>query len=613
MNLSLRRSLVLGLAAVLLASLLPAAWWLDRAIRHELEARAREDLALAPMRLADRDSARADALMMHAQEAARLPGLVRALADGDLARARAVVEAASRASGELPALADRVGRALLGPAPDPAMWAGIEAGHMPVAFLTDSTGALYVASFAPVMDDGVLVGAAGVSAPMDQVMAATLAGLTASEVSLVGRDGRVIASTLADTVARALAAAAGPGVGGGVREAAVAGGRYWLISAPLGGVARAVFAVDAGRELAVLPRLRRGAAVAGGLGLVLALLLGALMATALVRPVGSLAEAADRMAQGDFDAPLPRTRLPEVARVARAFERMRGALAARLAELEHANAELEQRERRLRALQSEMIQRDRLAAAGRLLAELAHEIRNPVANVRNCLEVIHRGSAERPELRRFADLAIDELLRMHELAEQMLDLNRPIDPGAARCDAADVVERVAALLSAGEQGSRWPTTTRVRRACTVSMAPDVLKQVLLSLVQNAREAMPDGGAVQVVVAPVGAGFVRIDVMDEGPGIDAAVLPRVFDPFFSTKDRAQGVGLGLFIAEGLVRRSGGRLAAANREDGAGARFTIELPTATSAEQRQPTGEAPPPPGEARPRGRRGGGAKKEEGA
>jgi signal transduction histidine kinase len=311
------------------------------------------------------------------------------------------------------------------------------------------------------------------------------------------------------------------------------------------------------------------------LALLLALALGGLTAAGIARPVVSLAEAADRLAEGDFDAPLPRSRSSEARRVTRAFERMRGALAARMGELARSNTELARREERLQALQSEMIQRDRLAAAGRLVAELAHEIRNPVANVRNCLEVIRRGLGDAPQVARFADLAIDELLRLHELAEQMLDLNRPMDPGATRCDPTDVVERVAALLEAGDGAGRWPTDTSGSASREVAVAPDVLKQVLLSLAQNAREAMPRGGRLEIRMSDAPGG-VRIEVLDEGSGLTPEVLPRVFDPFFTTKGDVHGVGLGLFIAEGLLRRIGGQLTALNRPAGQGACFRIDLP-------------------------------------
>ncbi len=581
---SLRDGLLLGLGTALLVSLVPAGWWLDHSFSRELEARAREDLALAPMRLADRDASRGDALMMHAQEVAALPGLGAALAGDDRSRALRVLVEGGTPPGEAPVLVAAGGEAWMGPFPGAALLEATRAGKAPVGFVLDGD-ALYALSVAPVTDDGRTVGAAGVAVPMDQSSAATLAGLTAADVVLAAPSGRVLATTLDDSVAAAALAGVGaPGAAPAddeVRDVRAGGRRWWVVTAPLGGVARAVFAVDVAQELAVLPRLRRGAVAAGALGVGMVLLLGGLVAAGVARPVGSLARAADRLAEGDFDAPLPRSRLLEVARVTRAFQRMRSALASRLEELSRANAELAQREARLRALQAEMIQRDRLAAAGRLVAELAHEIRNPVANVRNCLEVVRRRAAGDPELVQFADLAIDELLRMHELAEQMLDLNRPLDPGAARCDPGDVVARVAELLRAGAQGERWPTTVEGGAHRTVAMAPDVLKQVLLSLVENARESMPGGGRVTIRLTEE-PGTVTVEVLDEGAGIAEGVLPRVFDPFFTTKDGVRGTGLGLFIAEGLVRRAGGRLLAGNREDGPGARFTMELPSAQARE-------------------------------
>jgi signal transduction histidine kinase len=305
----------------------------------------------------------------------------------------------------------------------------------------------------------------------------------------------------------------------------------------------------------------------------LALLLAALLATAVSRPVRALATAADRLASGDFHAPLDRSRLDEVDRMAAAFERMRTALAGRLDALSGANRQLEERQEKLRALQSELIRRDRLAASGRLVAELAHEIRNPVANIRNCLEVVHRRVKGDAEARRFTDLAIDELLRMHELAEQMLDLNRPLDPGASRADPAAVVRQVAHLFRLGGEG-RWPIELSTEPGPDVLLPPDTLKQVVLNLLQNAREAMPGGGRVGLAQR-YESGRGVIEVTDEGTGIRQDDLDRVFDAFFTTKGEVSGAGLGLFIAQGLAARAGGRLSAANREI-RGAVFRLELP-------------------------------------
>jgi signal transduction histidine kinase len=109
----------------------------------------------------------------------------------------------------------------------------------------------------------------------------------------------------------------------------------------------------------------------------------------------------------------------------------------------------------------------------------------------------------------------------------------------------------------------------------VAIPPDTLKQVLLNLVQNAREVMPEGGLVRLGAEETG-GRIVIEVADEGPGIPEKLADRIFDPFFTTKGEVSGVGLGLFIAHGLITRFDGRLDAYNAD--AGAVFRLDLPAA-----------------------------------
>jgi len=121
-----------------------------------------------------------------------------------------------------------------------------------------------------------------------------------------------------------------------------------------------------------------------------------------------------------------------------------------------------------------------------------------------------------------------------------------------------------------------------------AIGPDALKQVLLNLVQNGREAYvgwtgkPAGPARVAIEVSAASDEIRIEVSDNGPGIPPEILSRIFDPFFTTKDAVHGVGLGLFVAEGLVRSAGGKITAGNRapsgERGDGAWFRIELPAA-----------------------------------
>ena len=230
-------------------------------------------------------------------------------------------------------------------------------------------------------------------------------------------------------------------------------------------------------------------------------------------------------------------------------------------------------------LQAELVQRDRLSAASRLLAQLAHEVRNPVASVRNCLEVLRRRVASDEEASELADLAIDELLRMHELAEQMLDLNRPRGM-TGDCDAAAVAEEVAAVVRMGLGGREIDVMVTAPEPVRADIPADGLKQVLLNLVQNAQEALGDSGRIAIDVAAEGA-HARIDVTDTGPGISNEALPQIFDPFFTTKADVRGVGLGLFTAAGLTRSRGGRIAATNCADGAGAQLTVEIPLVAMA--------------------------------
>jgi signal transduction histidine kinase len=368
----------------------------------------------------------------------------------------------------------------------------------------------------------------------------------------------------------------------GIEETRIGPTRFLVLAASLASGSQIVFFKDLGRELAVLPLLRRIALWSAGITLALALVLGTIFAGRLARPVGGLADAADRLADGDFEAPLRPSSVSEVSRVSDAFDQMRIALRARLAELEEANQELEDRQQRLMVLQAELVQRDRLASAGRLLAQLAHEIRNPIASIRNCLEVLRRRTAEEPEAQKFADMAIDELLRMHELTEQMLDVHRPRDPENSSCGVSKVAREVATLLQAGTDPGRELRVSVVSPEDPMArIASDSLKQVLLNLGLNAREAMDDEGPMEMVVSEEGD-RIRIEVLDRGPGIPEEILPRIFDPFFTTKAQVHGVGLGLFTAEAIVRTYGGRIQAANRVDGPGARFTVELPKAENGQ-------------------------------
>jgi len=582
-RLPLLGALLLAVAAALVASLLPAGLALDRRVEAELRRAAMDDLGRAPMILEDRNAAREEALSMHAVTVAGVQGLEDAIRDGRFEEATRLAREAASMYGEEPVLVARDGRVVVGPGLDRGTVEALRRGESRVEYLFQDGVPRAVGLVALEGAEGWL-GAAGSESRLDEALATTLAALARADVTLVGPDGSLVASTLP---ADSAAAVADEVLAGRVRartdkvvEADVLGVPVWVATGAMGHVASVIFSRSVADELAALPGVRRGALLAGLLTLGLALGVGVLVAAAIARPVSQLAEAATRVSEGDFGAPVPHSRLVEVERLGAAFRTMRESLAGRLEDLAEANRELGERQRRLSSLQAELIRQDRLSSAARMAAELAHEIRNPVANVRNCLEVVRRGLPERSDEARFADMAIDELLRMHELAEHLLDLNRPADASVGSCDPETVASQVATLAGVGDEPVTVVVRSDIAHRARAAMPPDALKQVLFNLVQNAREAAGPRGIVEVRVAS-GNGSVRIDVVDEGPGIPDQAMARLFDPFFTTKDAVHGVGLGLFVAEGLARRYGGRMEARNRPDRGGALFRLEVPATEEA--------------------------------
>jgi signal transduction histidine kinase len=570
---SFERLLLGSIALVLLLAVLPTGVLIDRRVRAELRERSRDDLSRATRILEDRIAVESGALMMHAKEISLLPEILSALGDGRVDAAAAAASRAAAALGEAPVLyVDGAYRA--GPTLPDSLLGATRRGEMPVSVL-ELDGEIHSLGIAPIYLNEVWVGAAGVTRRWGDAEAAILSTLTRSDVVLLTGAGEVVGSTLPMPSAELMGAAgASPGT---VLEVEGEEDTWFATRAALGR-GTALFARGMERELAAAGALRRIGAASLAAALLLAGLAGALLARWLAAPLRGLANAAERLAGGDFGAPVPRSRFRELRQVAETFEGMRSALAARIAELRQANAELAHRQARMTEMQAEMIRQDRLAASGRLVAQLAHEVRNPLANVRNCLELLRRKVGSDGAAAEYADIAVEELRRMHGLAERLLDLHRPSDPSVGVCDAVDVAHRVASLSKIGPLPAAAVAVVALpgEEPVEVSMPADVLTQILASLVQNAAEAMP-AGRIEIRLRR-DDGLAVVEVLDEGPGIPEDVLPRVFDPFFTTKRSVQGVGLGLFVAEAMARSCGGRLSASNRLDRRGAVFLLQVRTA-----------------------------------
>jgi two-component system NtrC family sensor kinase len=236
------------------------------------------------------------------------------------------------------------------------------------------------------------------------------------------------------------------------------------------------------------------------------------------------------------------------------------------------------REQRLRSAQAEMIHREKLAAMGRLVAQLSHEINNPIYNIQNCLEALERRGDPRDPNREFLTLAQEELLRMAGLTRRLLDQSRPLSDAVAPTDLNGVVRRVLTLAGAEMEARGVEVETALDPILPrVTVHPEAIQQVLANLVYNAGDAMSGGGTLRVVTRVVDDA-VEVIVEDTGTGIAEHDLPHIFEAFYTTKPGIAGIGLGLFVSEGIVRGHRGRLSVESTV-GHGSRFTVRLPRET----------------------------------
>jgi len=229
----------------------------------------------------------------------------------------------------------------------------------------------------------------------------------------------------------------------------------------------------------------------------------------------------------------------------------------------------------LRALETEMVRSERLASLGNMAAAVAHEIRNPLNAVSMGLQRLRAEFHPSPagDYDRFIDLMRGEVARLNTIVEDFLALARPVTLTLAAVKIPDLVSELMELLEsqARERGVRVVVDVPAGLPA-ISADADRLKQVLLNLALNALQAMPGGGTLTFSAVPAGD-RVTLTVSDTGQGIPAEVLPRLFEPYVTT--RADGLGLGLAIARRIVEAHGGRIEAES-DSGRGSRFRVTLP-------------------------------------
>jgi len=298
------------------------------------------------------------------------------------------------------------------------------------------------------------------------------------------------------------------------------------------------------------------------------------------KPLGRLEQRIDEIGQGNLTNRLHVRGRDELASLARGIN----AMCERLA-LSH-QREREASEQRIAAIE-QMRHADRLTTIGRLASGIAHELGTPLNVVIGRAEMIAAGRAEAAQVHEYARTIESQATRMAAIIRHLLDFARQRQPHRTPTAVMGVVRQTVDLVaSLGYKGHVRIDAESDADALKPQMDAGQIQQVLINLIHNALQAMPEGGEATVGVRSVHADppagshlqsgrFIRIDVTDTGTGIAPEHRPALFDPFFTTKDVGQGTGLGLSIAHGIVSEHGGWINVTS-EVGQGSCFSVYLP-------------------------------------
>jgi two-component system sensor histidine kinase PilS (NtrC family) len=231
----------------------------------------------------------------------------------------------------------------------------------------------------------------------------------------------------------------------------------------------------------------------------------------------------------------------------------------------------------LRAMEEAVRRGERLADLGRVAAGLAHELRNPLASMSGCVELLQAAPGLRPEEGRLLGIVLREAARLDQLVTRFLAYSRPAPPQLAQVDLPQLLGEVVEVFSHDPVASRVRLERQLQPATQVC-DPGQVRQLVWNLLVNAAQALqgvPGGGTIRIRCAPGASGGASVVVEDDGPGIAAADQAKLFTPFFTTK--VGGTGLGLATVHQIVEAHGGSVIV-GAGDPRGARFTILLPDA-----------------------------------
>jgi two-component system NtrC family sensor kinase len=306
------------------------------------------------------------------------------------------------------------------------------------------------------------------------------------------------------------------------------------------------------------------------------------------RPVTALERGTERLKAGDLGYQIAVDSEDEIGDLARSFNDMSSQLKSEhtenIAWTHTLEQRVEQKTRELKRAHEHALHTEKMASIGKMAAVLAHEINNPLSGIltyakllRKYLDHGDKGESRRQEIRDSLDLIASESRRCGDLVKNLLTFSRTTPMNIQPTNLNRVIEQVLRLVQ-----HQMDLTGIHLQEQLESELPLVdcdgaqIEQVLLALLMNAIDAMPQGGNLWITsTSSLDPKAIRIVVRDDGAGIPAEILPRIFEPFLTTKETGRGVGLGLAISNSILERHNGTIEVQS-ELGKGTVFTVTLP-------------------------------------
>ena len=224
-------------------------------------------------------------------------------------------------------------------------------------------------------------------------------------------------------------------------------------------------------------------------------------------------------------------------------------------------------------LQGQLSRAQHLSSLGEMVAGISHEIRNPLGIIKSSSELLEKKMVGFDPSNGIPAIITEEADRLNNIITDFLNFAKPRSPHLTACSIADVLEKNITFLSSQIKEEGYIIKTHSDdNTPEITADSDMLYQAFLNIILNAMQAMPDGGEIYVEISS-STDTVTINFEDEGQGIPEDLIDKIWDPFFTTKEK--GTGLGLGIVKNIIESHGGRVHIVNRTD-CGARVTVEMP-------------------------------------